>query len=83
MTSEAMAAETMLACPKDGAAMVPASRRGRGSMYRCPSCSGVFLDLEAVRRGRANRQSAWVPVVVSVLMSLAMTVLVRRLRRPR
>jgi hypothetical protein len=85
-----MADETMttaerpeMACPKDGAAMVPASRRGQGNMFRCPTCGGVFLDLDAVRRGRSGRPPAWAPVVVSVLMSVGMTLLVRRLRRSR
>jgi hypothetical protein len=73
----------VLACPKDGTAMVPVSRRGRGNMYRCPACGGVFLDLEAVRRRRAGQPPVWAPVVLSIVMSVGMTLLVRRLRRLR
>ncbi len=85
MADEAMAtaARLEMACPKDGTAMVPAGRRGRGGMFRCPECSGLFLDLESVRRARADRPPAWAPVVMSVLMSVGMTLLVRRLRRGR
>jgi hypothetical protein len=85
MTDDAMAAAnpSALACPKDGTEMKPAIRRGRGNLYRCPECRGVFLNIDAVRGGRAGQPPAWASVAVSILMSLAMTLLVRRLRRPR
>ena len=70
-----------MACPKDGTAMAPMGRRRRGGAYRCPECKSIFLDLEAMRSGRAGRPPVWAPVVMSVLMSVGMTLLVRRLRR--
>ena len=70
-------------CPKDGSAMQPMGRRGRGGAWRCPECRGVFIDTEAMRRGRAGRPSKWSPVVTSVVMSLLATFVVRRLRRRR
>jgi Transcription factor zinc-finger len=82
MTEETHAAEpeSAMACPKDGTSMEPLSRRRRGAAYRCPECKGVFLDLEAVRRGRSGQPPMWAPFVMSVLMSVGMTLLVRRLR---
>ena len=68
-------------CPKDGTAMEPMGRRGRGAARRCPTCRGIFLDTEAMRQGRAGRKPWWAPVVRSVLMSLFVTFLVRRVRR--
>jgi hypothetical protein len=65
-------------CPKDGAAMQPLGRRGRGSASRCPTCRGIFMDTEAMRRGRPPW---WSPVVTSIAMSLLATAVVRRLRR--
>lgn len=67
-------------CPKDGAAMQPMGRRGRGGAWRCPTCKGIFLDTEAMRRGRAGKPPWWVPVVTSITMSLLATFVVRRLR---
>jgi hypothetical protein len=83
MTEEMLAAESprALSCPKDGTSMASVGRRGRGGAYRCPECKGMFIDVEAMRGGRAGRPPAWAPVVVSVLMSVGMTLLVRRLRR--
>ncbi len=66
-------------CPKDGAAMQPMGRRS--GTYRCPECKGVFIDTEAMRRGRGGRPPKWAPVVTSVLLSLLATFLVRQLRR--
>ena len=68
------------ACPKDGALME--RRWSRGGAWRCPTCRGVFLDVEAMRRDRReNRPPAWMPIVWSIAMSVGMTLLVRRLRR--
>jgi hypothetical protein len=72
---------TELTCPKDGSAMAPMGRRGRGGAYRCPECKGVFLDIGAMRAGRAGQPPWWAPVVSSLLFSIGMTMLVRRLRR--
>ncbi len=86
MTEHTQAADsqTTMACPKDGTSMAPLGRRGRGSAYRCPACQGVFLDVEAMRGRRAGQAPIWAPFVVSVLMSVGMTLLVRRLRhRPK
>ena len=68
--------ETAWKCPKDGAAMRPLGRRS--GAWRCPGCRGIFIDTEAMRRGRPPK---WAPVVTSVLMSLLATFVVRRLRR--
>ena len=78
-----MADETQIAwtCPKDGAAMQPLGRRGRGRAWRCPTCRGIFLDTEAMRRGRAEKPPWWVPIVTSVVMSLLARAVVRHLRR--
>jgi len=83
MTEETSAADRPRAwpCPKDGASMQPMGRRGRGGAWRCPTCRGIFLDTEAMRRGRQGRAPMWSPVVTSVLMSLLATFVVRRLRR--
>ena len=69
------------ACPKDATAMEPMGRRGRGGAWRCPTCRGVFLDVEAMRRGRKGQPPKWAPFVMSILMSLLVTFIVRRLRR--
>lgn len=63
-------------CPKDGAVMRPLGRRS--GAWRCPTCQGIFMDTEAMRRGRPP---AWQPVLTSVLMSLVATAVARRLRR--
>jgi hypothetical protein len=63
-------------CPKDGSAMQPLGRRPGAS--RCPTCKGIFVDTEAMRRGRPPK---WSPVVTSILVSLLATAVVRRLRR--
>ena len=78
MTDETQAAWK---CPKDGTVMEPMGRRGRGAAWRCPTCRGIFLDTEALRRGRARSQPWWTPVVTSVLLSLLATFAARRLRR--
>jgi hypothetical protein len=83
MTEEALADEAkgVIECPKDGTSMAPMGRRGRGGAYRCPACRSVFIDMAAMRRGRTGAPPAWAPVLMSVLMSVGMTLLVRRLRR--
>jgi hypothetical protein len=77
--SPAAVTPTMMACPKDGAAMGPIGRRA--GAYRCPDCRGVFIDVAAMGRRRVEPMPMWAPFVVSVLMSVGMTLLVRRLRR--
>jgi hypothetical protein len=72
------ASQTAWPCPKDGTAMQPMAR-GDG-VRRCPECRSVFIDPDALRRGR-GRPPKWSPVVTSVLMSLLATFVVRRLRR--
>jgi hypothetical protein len=71
--------QTTWPCPKDGTAMAPMAR-GEG-VRRCPECRSVFIDPEAMRRGRGGRAPKWSPVVTSVLMSLLATLVVRRLRQ--
>jgi hypothetical protein len=68
--------QTAWKCPKDGTVMQPLGRRS--GAWRCPSCKGVSMDTEAIRRGRAPK---WSPVLTSILVSLLATVVVRRLRR--
>ena len=68
--------ETAWKCPKDGIVMQPLGRRS--GAWRCPTCKGIFMDTEAMRRGRPPK---WSPVLTSVLVSLLATVVVRRLRR--
>jgi len=81
MTEETQATESQsaMACPKDRTEMLPMGRRS--GAWRCPACKAVFLDVEAMRRGRAGQPPMWAPFVTSVLMSVGMTLLVRRLRR--
>jgi hypothetical protein len=77
-------ADKAWACPKDGTAMEPLGRRGRGKAWRCPACHGVFLDVEGMRRDRQDRRPPkWVPVASSLVLSVVMTALVRRLARCR
>ena len=92
VTDETPAAETppKWLCPKDGSAMGPMGRRGRGGMWRCPDCGSIFVDTEVMRRGRGGRPlmwapgPVWAPVVVSVGVSVLLTVIVRWLRsRPK
>ena len=78
MTDEA---RTEWACPRDGSAMEPMGRRS--GAWRCPVCRGIFLDVETMRRGREGRPPAWLPVALSLGLSLLMTFAVRRLRRRR
>ena len=66
-------------CPKDGTAMQSQGRRS--GAWRCPTCKGIFMDTEAMRRGRAGRPPKWSPVLTSVLMSLLARAVVRHLRR--
>jgi len=83
MTDETLTTEspTAMTCPKDGTAMAPLGRRGRGGAYRCPVCKSVFLDVEAMRHGRSRQQMSVAPLVMSIAMSLLVTAVVRRLRR--
>jgi hypothetical protein len=68
--------QTAWQCPKDGMVMQPLGRRS--GAWRCSTCKGIFMDTEAMRRGRPPK---WSPVLTSVLMSLLATVVARRLRR--
>ena len=72
---------TVWACPKDGTTMTPMGRRARGGAWRCPTCRGIFLDTETMRRGRAGGPPPWVPMLTSVAWSLLAVAIVRRLRR--
>jgi hypothetical protein len=63
-------------CPKDGTAMRAQGRRS--GAWRCPTCQGIFMDTEAMRR---RRPPWWSPILTSVVMSLLATVVARRLRR--
>ncbi len=72
-------AELALACPKDGTEMVAAGRRS--GAWRCPACKGVFLDVDAMRRGQRGRPPVWAPVVMSVAMSVLATLIARRFLR--
>ena len=82
MTEETptMESPNAMTCPKDGTAMAPFGRSGRGGAYRCPVCKSVFLDVEAMRHGRSRQQMTMAPLVMSIALSLVMTALVRRLR---
>ena len=71
--------QTTWQCPKDGTAMAPMGRRT--GAWRCPDCRAIFLDTEAMRRGRGGQPPMWSPVMMSVLASVLATVVVRRLRR--
>ena len=73
------ATQTEFHCPKEGAAMTPMGRRM--GAWRCPECHAVFLDTEAMRRGRAGQPPMWAPFVMSIVMSVLMTMVVRRLKR--
>ena len=70
------------ACPKDSATMEAMGRRA--GAWRCPTCGAIFLDTDAIRRGRMGRPPIWAPVLLSVLMhvlvSAGVAVLVRWLR---
>ena len=68
--------QTAWPCSKDGTVMQPLGRRS--GAWRCPTCKGIFMDTEAMRRGRPPK---WSPVLMSVLMSLLATAVARRLRR--
>jgi hypothetical protein len=72
-------AATTWQCPKDGTVMQARGRRS--GIWRCPTCRGIFIDTEAMRRGRNGQPPKWVPFVTSMLMSLLVTFVVRRLRR--
>ncbi len=63
-------------CPKDGTPMKSQGRRS--GAWRCPTCKAIFMDMEAMRRGRPPW---WSPVLTSVVMSLLVRAVVRRLRR--
>ena len=63
-------------CPKDGTVMQPLGRRP--GAWRCPTCKGMFMDTEAMRRGRPPK---WSPILTSIVMSLLTRAVVRHLRR--
>ena len=68
--------QTEWKCPKDVTSMTPQGRRS--GAWRCLTCRGIFIDTEAMRRGRPPK---WSPVLTSVLVSLLATAVARRLRR--
>jgi hypothetical protein len=68
--------KTAWQCPKDGTAMTPLGPRS--GAWRCPTCKGMFMDTEAMRRGRPSK---WSPILTSILMSLVARAVVRRMRR--
>ena len=68
--------QTEWKCPKDGTAMQSLGRRSRA--WRCPTCKGLFMDTEAMRRGRPPK---WSPILTSVVMGLVARAVARRLRR--
>ena len=72
-------AQRAWACPKDGTEMAPMGRRSNA--WRCPACKAVFLDVEAMGRGRTGKPPLWVPVISSVAMAAIATVIARRLFR--
>jgi hypothetical protein len=63
-------------CPKDGTVMQSQGRRS--GAWRCPTCKGIFMDTEAMRRGRP---SWWSPILKSVVISLLARAVVRHLRQ--
>ena len=65
-------------CPKEATPMRPMGRQA--SAWRCPTCRGVFVDTGAMRRRRAGRPPIVGQIAMSVLLSLLVTRLVRRLR---
>ena len=68
--------QTEWKCPKDGTAMQPQGRRS--GAWRCPTCTGMFIDTGAMRRGRPSK---WSPLLTSIVMSLLARAVVRHLRR--
>ena len=66
-------------CPKDGAEMAQKGRRT--GAWRCPECGGLFIDTEAMRRGR--RPPTWPRILKNVLIGLLVVNVVRRLRQHR
>jgi hypothetical protein len=75
------ATATAMACPKDANAMQPMGRRS--GAWRCPTCRGVFIDTQAMRQRRAGRPPVWAPVVMSVLATLVVRRMLRRLTHRR
>jgi hypothetical protein len=71
--------QTAWQCPKDGTVMQPPGRRSRA--WRCPKYRGIFIDTEAMRRGRRAKPPVWAPVVLSVTMSVLATLIARRFFR--
>jgi hypothetical protein len=71
--------QAAMPCPKDGAAMRQMGRRG--GAWRCPDCRSIFIDTEAMRRGRSQRPPAWFPLLVSVVATMLVCRVARRLCR--
>ena len=68
--------ETNWTCPKDGTVMKPLGRRS--GAWRCPTCRSMFIDREGARRGGPPMVAR---MLMNVAMGLAVTAIVRRLRR--
>jgi hypothetical protein len=81
MTDQTMtgAAPAEFRCPKDATAMAQMGRWPSGA-DRCPACKSVFLDMPAMRSAEGAQPPVWALIAVSILMSVGMTLLVRRLR---
>ena len=74
-------AEQAWACPRDGAVMVPMGRRA--GAWRCPTCRGIFVDVQGMRPGRAGDADVPPRIVLNVAASLFALFLFRRLLRGR
>ena len=53
--------------------------RGRGYAYRCPTCRGVFLDIEGVRARRAGGPPVAPRALTNVVASVMALLVIRRL----
>jgi hypothetical protein len=63
-------------CPRDGTVLVQMGRRPGGS--RCPTCKGVFIDVEGLRLARAGGPPVAMRVLMNVVTSAVALMVVRR-----
>jgi hypothetical protein len=68
-------------CPKDGTEMGPIGRRS--GAWRCPVCKGVFIDVEAMRRGRGDGPPVAPKVFLNIAIAITALVIARRVVRRR